>query len=401
ELLDRIVKEAPPPSAPPAKNSVRALVFDFKYSPHHGVILLLRMFAGRIRQGSPLTLLHSGSAFQAREVGIFTPFPTPSRTLEAGEIGYVVTGIKEPRQVRIGDTLTAPRRPAPPLPGFQLPQPKIWASFYPETQAQLNHLRRALERLQLSDSSLTYEEERSGVLGRGFRVGFLGLLHLDITAERLRREHQLKIIAAAPTLNYTVELRGSRRFHCRSAAAFPNHGMVRRVWEPWVRAKIFSPAASFSALASLWHEYEVKILNCTTLPDEKIVIEAELPLRELMRGFYDRLKSATSGYASLSYELIDEREGELIRLDVLLAGNEVPALARIVPRHRAEREARNLVQQLKETLPRQLYTIKIQARALGRIVAAEHLPALRKNVTAHLYGGDITRKKKLWQKQKR
>ncbi|RME30301.1 elongation factor 4 [Candidatus Parcubacteria bacterium] len=405
ELMDEVVRRVPPPSASLEKEGAagvqRALVFDFQYSEHQGVILFVRVFEGSFHKGDALELLMGSASFQAAEVGVFVPERVAQVELEEGAIGYIVTGIKEPGIARIGDTVAARGARTPALRGFREPLPMVWASLYPESQDDFDYVRRALERIHLTDASVWYEEESSGILGRGFRVGFLGMLHMEIILERLRREFHLSFITTQPSLAYEVELRTGKRETVRSAHKFPDYGMIQRVLEPWVRARIITPPEHLDAIMPLLYEFEATMTDLDEFPDGRIAVVVEMPLRELMRGFHDNLKSISSGYASLSYEPLDMREGALTRLDVLIAEEEVPALARVVPLRRLEEEAKKIVAKLKETLPRQLFVLKIQARALGRILASERLAALRKDVTGHLYGGDVTRKRKLLEKQKK
>jgi GTP-binding protein LepA len=405
ELMDEVVRRVPPPSASLEKEGAagvqRALVFDFQYSEHQGVILFVRVFEGSFHKGDALELLMGSASFQAAEVGVFVPERVAQAELEEGAIGYIVTGIKEPGIARIGDTVAARGARTPALRGFREPLPMVWASLYPESQDDFDYVRRALERIHLTDASVWYEEESSGILGRGFRVGFLGMLHMEIILERLRREFHLSFITTQPSLAYEVELRTGKRETVRSAHKFPDYGMIQRVLEPWVRARIITPPEHLDAIMPLLYEFEATMTDLDEFPDGRIAVVVEMPLRELMRGFHDNLKSISSGYASLSYEPLDMREGALTRLDVLIAEEEVPALARVVPLRRLEEEAKKIVAKLKETLPRQLFVLKIQARALGRILASERLAALRNDVTGHLYGGDVTRKRKLLEKQKK
>ncbi|GIW68387.1 MAG: elongation factor 4 [Candidatus Parcubacteria bacterium] len=405
ELMDEVVRRVPPPSASLEKEGAagvpRALVFDFQYSEHQGVILFVRVFEGSFRKGDALELLMGSASFQAAEIGIFAPERVAQAELEEGAIGYIVTGIKEPGIARIGDTVAARGARAPALRGFREPLPMVWASLYPESQDDFDYVRRALERIHLTDASVWYEEESSGILGRGFRVGFLGMLHMEIILERLRREFRLSLVTTQPSLAYEVELRTGKRETVRSAHKFPDYGMIERVLEPWVRARIITPPEHLDAIMPLLYEFEATMTDLDEFPGGRIAVVVEMPLRELMRGFHDNLKSVSSGYASLSYEPLGLKEGALTRLDVLIAEEEVPALARVVPLRRLEEEAKKIVAKLKETLPRQLFVLKIQARALGRILASERLAALRKDVTGHLYGGDVTRKRKLLEKQKK
>jgi len=334
-------------------------------------------------------------------VGILKPDEQSTDELSEGEIGYIVTGIKKPGIASVGDTVTSSRAPAPALPGYRAPTPVIWASVYPESQDDLVLLRQSLERLRLSDSSLSYEEESSGIMGKGFRCGFLGMLHLEIVIERLRREFDLELVVTMPTTIYDVtDTRGNVE-HVYSPARFPEEGKVKEVKELWVHATVITPPQYLGAVAQLLYEHEATVGETETLRDGKTSVHAEMPLRELMRGFFDRLKSISSGFASLSYELIGMRTDDVVKLEVLVAGESVPAFARIVSRRRLQHEAEQMVEKLEKLLPRQLFELKIQAKALGRIIASRRKSALRKDVTGYLYGGDITRKMKLLEKQKR
>lgn len=400
ELLEAIVKRVPPPAVTPGEEP-RGLVFDFSYSTHRGIAVYLRVFDGTFKKGQPLTFRAAGKEFVALETGIFTPGETPSDSLSAGEIGYIVTGIKEPGVVGVGDTVGLAKGALPALPGYARPRPVVWASVYPESQDDLPLLRKALERLRLSDSSLSFEEESSGVLGRGFRCGFLGLLHLEIVTERLRREFGLTLVVTIPTISYVVTTNNGKRETVYTPAKFPEHGDIALIEEPWARVTIITPPDTLSSLVQLLYEHEANTLSTETHEDGRIELVVEMPLRELMRGFFDTLKNISSGYASLSYELLPERAADVVRLDILVAEEPVPAFARVVSRRRVQEEAEKMVEKLHGILPKQLFVTKIQARALGRIIASRTLSAMRKDVTGYLYGGDVTRKKKLLEKQKR
>ncbi len=403
ELLDAIIKRIPPPHSLAGfeGNEPRGLVFDFSYSKHRGVAVYLRVFDGVFKKGQPLVFHAAGKEFVALETGIFTPEETPADSLSAGEIGYIVTGIKEPGVVAVGDTVGAVRGALPPLAGYERPRPVVWASVYPESQDDLPLLRQSLERLRLSDSSLSFEEESSGVLGRGFRCGFLGLLHLEIVTERLRREFGLQLIVTIPTISYSVTTTNGVREVVYTPAKFPEHGQIEMIEEPWAKVIIIVPPDVLSSLVQLLYDHEAETVSTETFQDGRIEMVVEMPLRELMRGFFDTLKNISSGYASLSYELMPERPADVVRLDILVAEEPVPAFARVVARRRMQEEAEKMVEKLHGTLPKQLFVTKIQARALGRIVASKSLSAMRKDVTGYLYGGDVSRKNKLLDKQKR
>lgn len=413
ELIERIIADVPPPAPTLTEHEqgLRALVFDFEYSDHRGVIVYVRVKDGSVQKKDMLKFCASNEAFAALEVGTFSPEMRPAETLNEGDIGYIVTGIKQPGIASVGDTLILEKSIVLPLPGYREPRPVVWASLYPESQDDLGAFRQALERLRLTDASLSFEEESSGALGRGFRCGFLGMLHLEIVTERLHREFGLSLVVTAPSIAYEVTDTNGNTEMVYTPSRFPQHGDVASVREPWAALRIIVPTDQISGLVQLLAEHEAEIGESETFGDQapssgkrgsgRMLFQAMMPLRELMRGFFDRMKNATSGYASLTYEITDMRQADVVRLDVLVAEEQVPAFSRIVSRRRIEQEARSIVERLHGLLPRQLFATKIQAAALGRIIASKTLPALRKDVTGHLYGGDVTRKRKLWEKQKK
>ena len=403
DLLKAIVERIPPPhdSSGAPGTEPRGLVFDFSYSKHRGVAIYLRVFDGTFKKGQSLGFSAAGKEFIALETGIFTPGETPADSLSAGEIGYIVTGIKEAGVVAVGDTIGLIKGSLPALAGYERPRPVVWASVYPESQDDLPLLRQSLERLRLSDSSLSFEEESSGVLGRGFRCGFLGLLHLEIVTERLRREFGLQLIVTIPTISYVVTGTNGIREIVYTPAKFPEHGDIAMVEEPWAKVIIITPPDTLSNLIQLLYDHEANTVSTETYHDGRIEMIVEMPLRELMRGFFDSLKNISSGYASLSYEILEERPADVVRLDILIAEEPVPAFARVIARRRVQEEAEKMVEKLYNTLPKQLFTTKIQARMQGRIIASKSLSAMRKDVTGYLYGGDVSRKNKLLDKQKR
>ncbi len=398
-LLQAIVERVPAPRAEEAPEA-RATIFDFSYSTHRGIAVYVRVFDGTIKKGDALEFRAAGKRFVSLEAGIFTPGETPVEALGPGEIGYVVTGIKEPGVVAVGDTISLQGGKLAALPGFARPRPVVWASIYPESQDDLNDLKQSLERLRLTDSSLSFEEESSGVLGRGFRCGFLGMLHLEIVTERLRREFNLTLVVTIPTIEYSVTSKGKKEI-VYTPSKFPLHGDIELIEEPWAKLTLITPSDYLSGLLQLLHDHEAVVGDTTTYGDGRIELTAEIPLRELMRGFFDRVKNVSSGYASLSYELLDSRVADVVRLDILVGEEEVPAFARIVSRRRVQEEGERMVEKLHQILPKQLQVTKIQARSLGRIISSRTLSALRKDVTGYLYGGDVSRKQKLLQKQKK
>lgn len=399
-LLTAITTRIPAPDAGELE-SYRGLIFDFEYSNHRGIIVFQRVFDGTLRKGDQLRFAVSGKTFTALEVGIITPEECPTDTLSEGEIGYIVTGIKEPGVAKVGDTLLPEKSTAPPLSGYQEAPPVVWSSVFPENQDDFTQLRQALDRLKLSDSSLSYEEESSGVLGRGFRCGFLGMLHMEIITERLRREFNIEIIITAPSISYEVTWPDGRVEEIYAANRFPDHGEHVTVREPWILGQIILPGEYMGNVMTLLYEHEATILDTEIFGDGRTLLAVEMPLRELMRGFFDRLKNASSGYASLSYEIAELRPATVTKLEVMVAEEVVPAFSRVVGITRAETDAKALTERLAQSLPRQQFVVKIQARVMGRITATKKLSALKKDVTGHLYGGDITRKMKLREKQKK
>lgn len=399
ELLEEIVTRVPAPR--PSEGGPRALIFDFSYSTHRGITVFMRVFDGEFKKGDVLRFAAANERFTGLETGVFIPDETPTEKLQAGEIGYLVTGVKQAGIVNVGDTVIANQGSLEGLPGFEKPRPVVWASVYPESQDDLTELRQSLERLRLSDSSLAFEEESSGVLGRGFRCGFLGMLHLEIVIERLKREFDLELIVTIPTIAYTVTDKKGNREVIYTPSKFPPYGETAAVEEPWVKTNLMTPADTLSSMLQLFHDHEGNVLATETHLDGRIELVVEMPLRELMRGFFDKVKNASSGYASLSYEFLDERPADVVKLEIHVAEEPVPAFARVVSRRRVVEEGERMVEKLNEVLPRQQFVTKIQAHALGRIVASKSLSAFRKDVTGYLYGGDITRKMKLLEKQKK
>ncbi len=399
DLLEAIVARVPAPR--PSAGGPRALIFDFSYSTHRGITVFARVFDGTFKKGDVLRFAAAGERFTVLETGIFMPDELATESLSAGEIGYIVTGVKEAGVVNVGDTVIANAGSTVGLEGFERPRPVVWASIYPESQDDLTELRQSLERLRLSDSSLTFEEESSGVLGRGFRCGFLGMLHLEIIVERLKREFDLELIVTIPTIAYMVTDKRGKRETVYTPAKFPAFGDTESIEEPWVKVTLITPADSLSNMIQLFHDHEGNVLETETHLDGRIELTVEMPLRELMRGFFDKVKNASSGYASLSYEFLDERPADVVKLEIFVAEEPVPAFARVVSRRRVVEEGERMVEKLHDILPRQMFVLKIQAHALGRIVASRSISALRKDVTGYLYGGDITRKMKLLEKQKK
>ena len=395
-------KVPPPKSEYPDTDSLRALVFDFEYSTHKGIIVYVRVLDGNIKKGDTLVFSAAHEKFIAQEVGAFSPLKEPQDKLSAGEIGYIVTGIKERGQARVGETITKTAHSLPAIAGYMLPRPVVWASVYPESQDDFPLLKQSLERLNLQDAALSFEEEYSGALGRGFRCGFLGMLHLEIITERLRREFNLELVVTTPTISYEVfDKRTGKSEIAYSPHLFPKDTKDKLIKEPWIRVKIMTPQVYMGPIMTLLYDHEATILDTQNFGDDRTAFDLEMPLRELMRNFFDEVKSASSGFASLSYELGENKEADVVRLDVLLNEELMAAFSRIVPRRRAEKEAEEMADKLKEFLPRQMIIIKIQVEGMGRIIASRSISAMKKDVTDYLYGGDITRKMKLREKQKK
>ena len=402
ELLQEIVKKIPHPVEEIENSgSCRALVFDFQYSNHKGVIVYIRVMEGSIKKGDELVFKIANEKFTALDVGIFTPDEESINILNAGEIGYITTGIKRPGIASVGDTITMFRKQLPELHGYMNPAPVVWASVYPEDADDFEVLKQALGRLKLSDSAFSFEEESSGSLGRGFRCGFLGLLHLEIITERLKREFRLDLIIATPSITYEVTLTNGKVVMVYSPSLFPEHGQYKSVREPWVITNIITPATYTGSIYQLLYDHEAELGDTETFGDGRTKLVIRMPLRELMRNFFDELKSVSSGYASLSYEFESMRPAEVTRMDVLVANEPVEAFTRVVSERRIDEESNKTVDRLFNVLPKQMFVAKIQAKANGRIIASRTLSAMTKDVTGYLYGGDITRKMKLREKQKK
>jgi len=418
ELLEAIAKRVPSPdiSSQADTDILKALIFDSRFESHRGVITFVRIMSGSVRAGDKLRLLASGISYEAKEVGTFAPGLVSKSELTAGEIGYIVTAIKNPGEVKIGDTIVkssqVDRALVSPLPGYKEPRAMVWASFFPEGEDQFEALGDALSRLKLNDAALTFEVESSPILGRSFACGFLGMLHLEIVAERLQREFGLSVVTTAPSVAYQVTFCDGSQEVISSPAKFPPREKINAVMEPWLRIEIILPTRYLGGMITLVDAHEGAVVSTETFGGggnaqptigaaERIRLVCEMPLREVITDFFDALKSASSGYASMSYEPGDLKAAEVERLDILVADELVPAFSKIISKRSLPFAARSTVEALKEILPRQLFVLKIQAVAAGRIVASASISALKKDVTGYLYGGDRSRKMKLWKKQKR
>lgn len=405
-LLDEVIKRVPPPIIEyQSATDLRALVFDFKYSDHKGVIVYVRILDGEVKKGDTLLFRIADEKFIALEVGTFSPEEFPREKLTAGDIGYIVTGIKKPGIASVGDTITTLKNPLPAYPGYTRPFPVVWASVYPEGQDDFDMLRMALQRLRLSDSAFSFEEEASGALGRGFRCGFLGMLHLEIITERLRREFNLELVVTTPSITYEVVLRNGKRQIIYSPHLFPNDGEMTEIYEPWVDVTLIMPLRFLSNIMPLLFEHEAEIGETVNFGDNRSELIIKMPLREMMRDFFDELKSATSGYGSISYKIGELRVADVTRLDILVADEPVVAFTRVVSKRKAYEEAESAVEKLHGILPRQQFVTKIQGVSGGRILSSKTLSAFRKDVLMHgskvVGGGDVSRKKKLLEKQKK
>jgi GTP-binding protein LepA len=401
EVLEAIVERIPPPLGEPAA-APRALIFDSEFDQYRGVIAYVRMVDGKFRKRGDIVAMQTGTAAEIDDIGFFTPEMRPAPGLEAGEVGYVITGVKDVARLRVGDTLTDRDRPASgALPGYREVRPMVFCGLYPIDTDRYEDLRDALDRLSLNDAALSYEPENSQALGFGFRCGFLGLLHMDIVRERLEREYDLELLATTPNVRYEVELIGGETVDVRSPTEMPDPASIDEIREPYIRATIITPAEYVGAVMELCQGRRGSHVDMHYLSPQRVQIRYDLPLAEIVLDFFDLLKSSTRGYASLDYEPIGYRASELVKLDVLLAGETVDALSQVVHKDKAYDAGRALVERLQKTIPRQLFDIPVQAAIGSRVLARETVKALRKDVTAKLYGGDVTRKRKLLEKQKK
>ncbi len=400
DVLEAIVKRIPPPSGDPDK-PLRALVFDSWFDNYQGVTVLARVGDGAIEPAMKVRMTGSGKVFEVQEVGISTPKRVKTERLATGEVGYVVAGIKRVGDTRIGDTITAAERPTlKPYPGYKEAKPMVFCGLYPTDNDLFENLRDALEKLRLNDASFAYEPETSLALGFGFRCGFLGLLHMEIIQERLEREYGLELISTTPTVVYRVTTTKGMVLQIDNPTKLPEPNHIERFEEPFIKATLITPEAYVGNLLALCQERRGTQKGLTYLNPTRVMMTYEMPLNEIVLDFYDRLKSKTQGYASLDYEIIGYQPSDLVKVDILLNGESVDALSFIVHRDKAVARGRQVAEKLKEHIPRQMFEVAIQAAIGSQIIARETVGAMRKNVTAKCYGGDITRKRKLWEKQK-
>lgn len=399
DVLEAIVKKIPPPKGKP-EGPLRALVFDSWYDPYLGVVVLVRVVDGTLYPGQKIKFLSTGKTFEITKVGVFAPEATSIDKLSAGEVGFIAAGIKEVRDARIGDTITEANADVEPLPGFKEVKPVVFAGIFPVDSDDFLALKEAIEKLWLNDPAFSYEVETSSALGFGFRCGFQGLLHMEIVQERLEREFKLNLITTAPSVKYKVKLKNGKELEIENPAHWPDPGTIEEVYEPYIRAEIYTPKEYLGALITLCEEKRGIQKEIKFLTPERVILVYELPFSEVVMDFYDKLKSYSRGYASLDYQFIGYRESDLVKMDILINKQPVDALSLIVHREKAYYRGRDLVTKLKEVIPRQLFEVVIQAAIGSRVIARERIPPLRKDVLAKCYGGDVTRKKKLLEKQK-
>jgi len=399
-ILEAVVSRIPsPPSLD--KTEMKALIFDSQFNTYRGAISYVRVFSGGLRKGMQIKMMSTSRTFEVQEVGIFHPHITPVDKLNQGEVGYIIANIKEAAEVRIGDTVTDAKKPASePLPGYKEIQPMIFSGLYPVDGAEYDRLKDALEKLRLNDASFSYQPESSVALGFGFRCGFLGLLHLEVIFERIEREFDITTISTNPSVNFRVHTIKGQVFDIDNPIHLPPPQEIEQIEEPYIKAFIISPNKYISVILQLGMEKRGECIHTDSLDAARVMLTFELPLAEVVVDFYDKLKSITQGYASLDYELIGYRPSQMVKLDILINGEPVDAFSCIVHSTKAEYRGRRIITRLKDVIPKHLFSIPLQAAIGSRVIARETIRAMKKNVTSKCYGGDITRKRKLWEKQK-
>ncbi len=402
DVLESIVQRIPPPDGQP-EAPPRALIFDSEFDQYRGVVAFVRTVDGSFAKDEPITAMQARTQADIDDIGFFTPKMTPAKGMSAGEVGYVITGIKDVTKLRVGDTLTSRERPAAEaLPGYREVRPMVFCGLFPIDTDRYSDLRDALDRLALNDAALSYEPETSDALGFGFRCGFLGLLHMDIVRERLEREYDLELLATTPNVRYEVKLINTGEVvEVRSPTDMPDPASIESILEPYIRATIIAPNDFVGPVMELCQKRRGEHVGLHYLSPTRVQVQYDLPLAEIVLDFFDQLKSRSKGYASLDYEPIGNRPSDLVKLDVLLAGDKVDALSLIVHRESSYDQGRNLVERLRKTIPRQQFDVPVQAAIGSNVIARETVKAVRKDVTAKLYGGDVSRKKKLLEKQKK
>jgi len=399
EILEAIVHRIPSPKS--TGENLQGLVFDSVYDGYRGVVGYLRIFGGEIEPGLKVRLMQTESEYEIKEVGVFTPKPLPQPKLDNGDVGYFIANIKSTMDLKIGDTLTSVKHPAPkPLPGFQEIHPMVFSGIYPINAADFEHLKAAMAKLQLNDAAFAYQPETSVALGFGFRCGFLGLLHMEIIQERLRREYDMDIIATYPSVIYEVHQTNGDVLMVDNPEQLPDPSVIEEIREPMVKCSLMIPNENIGDMMQLMMDKRAIVENTESIDGHRVMLTAEIPLNEIVVDFNDKIKSITRGYGSMDYEPSGYRAAKLVKLDMLVNSEPVDAFSSIVHRDKADQRGRMLAAKLKEVIPRQLYQVAIQAAVGGKVVARENVSALRKNVTAKCYGGDITRKRKLLEKQK-
>jgi len=400
EVLEGIVTHLPPPKGDPDA-PLKAIIFDANYDPYRGVILMCRLIDGRIRKGRRIHFMHTGVDYIVEEVGLNRITHVKTAELTAGGVGYIIAGIKTIRDINIGDTITDTEHPASePVPGYKEAKPVVFSSIYPMGVDEYEDLTRALEKLSLNDASLVYQKDSSAALGLGFRCGFLGLLHLDVVQERLQREFDLSLILSAPSVLFKVQLTNGTEVAVDNPSYWPDPNFIAAVHEPYIRASILVPEKYLGAVMELCREYRAEKINMNYLSVGRVDVVSEMPLAEVLFDFYDRLKTVTRGYGSFDYEELDYRPGDIVKVDILVNGERVDALSYLVHRDKARQRALHYCEQLSECIPRHQFKIPIQGAIGGNVIARTNIAAVRKDVTAKCYGGDITRKRKLLEKQK-
>jgi GTP-binding protein LepA len=406
EILSEVIKKVPSPNADGANKPLRALIFDSNYDEYRGVVAYVRIVDGHLKKGEKIILMSTGAKSEAIDVGIFKPEYKSTGELKTGEIGYIVTGFKEVKECGVGDTVTLQSskdslNKVEPLQGYAEVKPMVFAGIFPKEGDDFQALREAIEKLKLNDAALMYEAEQSQALGLGFRCGFLGLLHLEIFQERLRREYNLELIVTVPSVAYKVYKKNQEEEIIRTPQKLPDPSEIDKIEEPWVTMDIVVPKDYLGAVMSLAQEKRGVYRNTEYLDENRCVLHYEIPMATILTDFYDKIKSASSGYASINYEYLDYRTADVVKMDILVAEDPIEALAVIVYRDEAFRQGKDIVNTLKDSLPKQMFVIKLQAAVGGKIIAAERITAMRKDVTAKLYGGDVSRKRKLLEKQKK
>ncbi|AEH50308.1 translation elongation factor 4 [Pseudothermotoga thermarum] len=401
EVLDAIIERVRPPKGDPNK-PLKALIFDAKYDKYRGIVVYVRIFDGTVKVGDKILIMSTNQQYEVSEVGIFTPDMKPTDVLGPGEVGYIIAGIKEIGHAKVGDTITSATNPvAEPLPGYREIKPMVFASIFPGLPEYFEELKKALEKLKLNDWALTFEPTRSPALGFGFRCGFLGLLHMDVVRERLEREFEIAVILTAPNVEYKVVLRNGETIFVNDPAKFPDEGEIEKVYEPFVKLSIITPTDYVGDIYTiLQNERRATLLHTENAGKNRVVMYFKAPLAEIITDFFDRLKAVSRGYASMDYEFLGYEESDVVKITILVNKEPVDALSTVVHKSKAYQVAKKLVEKLSELIPRHQFEIPIQAKAFGRIIARADIKALRKDVLAKCYGGDVTRKMKLLEKQK-